>query len=189
MNTRLTRIFAKAAAAAGTAGTIALTCWLLDRMLTPDGRQVIERSNEGNDSMDDQQQACDENESFALLPVVSESDEDSEEEAVVGYTDDSYTPQHDVCMLSVSVETLAGAEDDDVAVDTSSCRLCRVVDDYQCDIRDRSLSFADTDSSSGDSVRSNSIDQYEEKTGSHMESPCDRNCRPRRTENWLYVRL
>lgn len=93
----------KAAVAAGTAGTIATAYWLLNRIFHNDGYKRIKVANEilysddGNDEMNSDA-------SFLMLPVVSESDESINDS--IGYTDECFPPHHDICMLSVCIETV-----------------------------------------------------------------------------------
>ncbi|RLN06684.1 hypothetical protein BBJ28_00003015 [Nothophytophthora sp. Chile5] len=222
MQTRLSRAITKAAVAVGTAGAVAATCWLLGRILETGGRKqmevgstsrvksldfVRERRFKAPPPLQERRRTLAEN-SFAHLPLVSECEE-LEEDA--GYTGAGYTPEHDVCMLSVSVETLIAPVPKEVngpfLSKVNGCRLCKAsaewsdtngdLDDAIC-ADSRSLSFSETDSSSGESVStatSSDDCECEKEDGMRLElmgaSKLDPG-RPRqlsRTESWLYVRL
>ncbi|KAG7378961.1 hypothetical protein PHYPSEUDO_009249 [Phytophthora pseudosyringae] len=199
-------IVTRAVVAAGTASAIATVCWLLNRILDGSQREGIEDAHayldttggysddeRDGDYSDQEQERVDTDDSFALLPVVSESDDESDEDAL-GYTADYFTPHYDVCVLSVSVQTLVDPLSHVPAVDSSDCRLCRAAaaPPESCDAaRDgadlvgaklRALSFSETDSSSNGSVFSIASECDDELDD---EKPVQRS----RTEQWLYVRL
>ncbi|KAL3662022.1 hypothetical protein V7S43_012829 [Phytophthora oleae] len=164
MQSRAARAITKAVVAAGTAGAIATACWLLNRILDgsddkriEDGIEYVDTKDTDIDSDNEydkyySEQELDANDSFALLPVVSESDDESDEDAL-GYTADYFTPQHDVCVLSISVQTLVDPLPD---ILPSDCRLCRAVESCDASSEDldlggklRALSFTESDSSDG----------------------------------------
>ncbi|KAG6616595.1 pirin-like protein [Phytophthora cinnamomi] len=156
MQYRVARAISKAVVAAGTAGAIATACWLLTRILDDSKHKRVANTSAyidvdeaiTDDDMDDgeydrvvdnyhQQFEEDAGDSFALLPVVSESDDESEALAM-GYTGDFFTPRHDVCMLSVSVQTQVDSLSHvPPSSDPSDCRLCRAAVE-RCDHRRRS---------------------------------------------------
>ncbi|KAG1700949.1 hypothetical protein DVH05_011193 [Phytophthora capsici] len=189
MQSRATRAIAKAAVAASTAGAIATACWLVNRILDSRNHKRIEDSLEYVDANDNEydrysEQELDDGNSFALLPVVSETDDESDEDAL-GYTADYFTPHHDVCMLSVSVQTLMDPLPD---IPPSDCRLCRAAESCDApsehldlDGKVRALSFTESDISdrSEFSLVSELDDQDEH------EMPVQR----ARTHSRLYVRL
>ncbi|RLN95229.1 hypothetical protein BBJ28_00007958 [Nothophytophthora sp. Chile5] len=220
--TRLSRAITKAAVAVGTAGAVAATCWLLGRILETGGRKRMEVGSTGRVESPDficerrfkappplqQQRRTIAEDSFAHLPLVSECNELEEDK---GYTGAGYTPEHDVCMLSVSVETLVAPVRKEVngpfLSKVNGCRLCKAAAEWSdtsgafddaVSADSRSLSFSETDSSSGDSVytATNSDEcECEKEVGVRLEitgaSKLDPG-RPRqlsRTESWLYVRL
>ncbi|POM59733.1 Pirin-like protein [Phytophthora palmivora] len=172
-------------------GAISTAWWLLNRILDG-GHKCIEdasahlttnftdREDEGDGYYSDHEQLDDD--SFALLPVVSESDDESDEDAM-DYTSDYFTPSYDVCMLSVNVQARV---DPLQAVPTKDCRLCRAASEctnttsngIDLNGKARTLSFTETDCSSDGSVLS-------------VASEFDEDEQPeqQRTEQWLYVRL
>ncbi|GMF09863.1 unnamed protein product [Phytophthora lilii] len=204
MQSRVTRVVAKAVVAAGTAGAIVTACWFLNRILDGSERNCIENgpadlnihTTDAVDSDDEYdglyQQPIDTDDSFALLPVVSEVDDESEEDAV-GYTGDYFTPHYDVCMLSVSAQV--DPLPDVPAFATRDCRLCRAAaagdgddaatPDIDLGEKVRSLSFTETDSSSNASVLSVTSEADEAYDDEALQRP--RTCS--RTKQWLYVRL
>ncbi|KAG6615346.1 pirin-like protein [Phytophthora cinnamomi] len=207
MQYRVARAISKAVVAAGTAGAIATACWLLTRILDDSKHKRVANTSAyidvdeaiTDDDMDDgeydrvvdnyhQQFEEDAGDSFALLPVVSESDDESEALAM-GYTGDFFTPRHDVCMLSVSVQTQVDSLSHvPPSSDPSDCRLCRAAVE-RCDPaavavgeKPRALSFSETDSSSNGSVlsiASDTADDHEEDPWQRRERACSR------TEQWL----
>ncbi|KAL4157034.1 hypothetical protein PRNP1_006060 [Phytophthora ramorum] len=204
MQSRAARAISRAVVAASTAGTIATACWLLNRILDGSERKCIEEYVDLNDeSCEDsdydsyQQQKFNGDKSFALLPVVSESDDESEDDAV-GYTDDYFTAPYDVCMLSVSVQTQVDSLPNVPPVDTSDCRLCRAaaatgamdtagaLQDLPVDEKVRALSFSETESSSDGSVLSFASELGD---GSDEEALQQQPWTCSRTKQWLYVRL
>lgn len=202
MQSRAARTISKAIVAVGTAGAVATACWLLNRILERKRVEVAKtyinaKATSTVDNYDriksyQQQQEHDAGDSFALLPVVPESDGESEEDAM-GYTADYFTPHYDVCMLSVSVQTLVDPLPDVPPVDRSECRLCRAAakscdtasDGVEVGEKVRALSFSDTETSSNTSVLSMASECGEDQDEGFMQRP--RTCS--RTEQWLYVRL
>ncbi|KAE8999038.1 hypothetical protein PR003_g18045 [Phytophthora rubi] len=214
MQYRVARAISRAVVAAGTAGAIVTACWLLNRILDDSEHKRIanaptkinvdetfadDESDDEYDRTDSYQRRqvdADADDSFALLPVVSESDDESEDDAM-GYTGDFFTPRYDVCMLAVSVQTQVDPLSDVPPVDASDCRLCRAATEgescdsaagqgYDLDEKPRALSFSETDSSSGGSVlsiASNTADVHDEESWKRRGRTCSR------TEQWLYVRL
>ncbi|ETM32826.1 hypothetical protein PPTG_05964 [Phytophthora nicotianae INRA-310] len=198
MQSRVARALTKTIVAAGTASAIATACWLLNRILDGNDHKRIENLREyieekDNDEDDeyadysDYSDYSDPDDGFALLPVVSESDDESE--SAMGYTSDYFTPPYDVCMLSVSIQTVVDPLSD---VSSSECRLCKAADategfdaagdGFDLDEKHRALSFTDTECSSNRSVLSVASehgDDYEE--GDVV--------RRSRVDQWLYVRL
>jgi hypothetical protein len=195
MQSRAARAITKAVVAAGTAGAIATACWLLNRILDDSlGIKRIEEdpcclddqdtnSSGSDDEYDNERIGDGDGDSFALLPVVFEFDDESD---AMDYTADYFTPRHDVCMLSVSVQTQVDPLQDVPAVDARDCRLCRAAAaatqsfdaaNASLDLGDklRALSFSDTDSSSG------SVLSLSSEWGDHEEEYS--------TKQWLYVRL
>ncbi|CAH0488262.1 unnamed protein product [Peronospora farinosa] len=199
MESRALRPISKAVVAAGTAGAIATACWLLNRILDDDELQCTEVTPSSylnlmaSTTFDDynqtantqqQQEENDTDKSFALLPIVSESDDEIDEDAM-DYTADYFTPLHDVCIVSVNVETV------DVPVnDLSECRLCRTAvksydsidDGMQLDKKPRTLSFSNTETSSNDSLLSLSSECVEDEEIQGLQT-CSK------SQQWLYVRL
>ncbi|CAI5719311.1 unnamed protein product [Peronospora effusa] len=195
MESRALRPISKAVVAAGTAGAIATACWLLNRILDDDELKCTEVTpssylnlkafttfDDYNQTANTQQQQeeNDTDKSFALLPIVSESDDEIDEDAM-DYTADYFTPLHDVCIVSVNVETV------DVPVnDLSECRLCRTAvksyDSMQLDKKPRTLSFSNPETSSNDSLLSLSSEYGEEEEIQGLQT-CSK------SQQWLYVRL
>lgn len=200
MQYRVARAISRTIIAVGSAGAIVTACWLLNRIL--DGSEhkrlantptYLDEDDDDDDNYDgagsyqQRQLEAEADDSFALLPVVSESDGESEDDAM-GYTGDFFTPRYDVCMLAVSVQTQVDPLSDVPPADSSDCRLCRAAtatgQDVELDEKPRTLSFSETDSSSNGSAlstASNSVDGHEEESWQRRGSS--------RTEQWLYVWL
>ncbi|GMF25612.1 unnamed protein product [Phytophthora fragariaefolia] len=193
MQHRVARAVSNGVVAAGTAGAIATACWLLNRFLDGSEHKRIATAAacRGLDETTEDDGRYDGGESFALLPVVSESDNEDEDEGAVGYTRDYFTPRYDVCMLAVSVQTQVDSLSDVSSGHSSGCRLCRAAAPVEScdptvdlDEKVRTLSFYETDSSSDGSVLSIASDEDEDLEGRRARA---RACS--RTEQWLYVRL
>uniref|UniRef100_M4BWF4 Uncharacterized protein n=1 Tax=Hyaloperonospora arabidopsidis (strain Emoy2) TaxID=559515 RepID=M4BWF4_HYAAE len=199
MHSRATRAVSEVVVAAGTAGAIASAWWLLNQLLTADDR--LKRTSTSSAYLDSEAVASpntsypstptrsyqperdrDIDDGFTSLPVVSVSESDTDEDAM-DYTAEYYTPHHDVCMLSVSVQTLlnplANASTDRTSDD---CRLCEAEADENGTAS--MLSFSDTESSSSGSALSLS-NGYNEREENWIV-PCSTHSR---TEQWLYIRL
>ena len=202
MDSRVLRPIAKAVVAAGTAGAIATACWLLDRILDDDTLKCTDAGTsdlhlKATTTVDDynttvnyhhHHQECNTDESFALLPLVADSDDKVDEvnEDVLDYTADHFTPHYDVCIVSVTVETV-----DDVPFhDSSEDRLCSAAvnscdsigNGIQRSIKHRTLSFSNTEACSNDSELSLSSECGEEDDMQRF--PMCSKSQPR-----LYVRL
>ncbi|CAI5730412.1 unnamed protein product [Peronospora destructor] len=197
MESRALRPISKAVVAAGTAGAIATACWLLNRILDDDELKRTDVATsylnlKATTTFDDynttanyhQQRECDADESFALLPVVSDSDNEFNEDAM-DYTTDYFTPHYDVCIVSINVEAV------DVPFnDLSECRLCRAATEsydtigagIQLGKTTRTLSFSNTETSSNNSMLSLSSECGEEEKIQRIQT-CSK------SRQWLYVRL
>ncbi|KAF1794075.1 hypothetical protein GQ600_23145 [Phytophthora cactorum] len=199
MQSRATRAITKAVVAAGTAGAIATACWLLNRILDGSDHKCIEdpphisKTRKPTATMNVMETTATRpavcpDDSFSLLPVVSESDDESEN--AMGYTGDYFTPHYDVCMLSVSIQTVVDPLPD---VPSSECRFCRAAEatedydaarnDFDLGVKHRALSFSETECSSNRSAVSIASELGDDE---EVEDPVRMRSR---TEQWLYVRL
>uniref|UniRef100_A0AAV1UAT5 Uncharacterized protein n=1 Tax=Peronospora matthiolae TaxID=2874970 RepID=A0AAV1UAT5_9STRA len=196
MHSRATRAVSEVVVAAGTAGAIASAWWLLNQLLTADDRlkrigtssayldsEAVSSPNTSYPSAPRRSYQSERDHDiddggFASLPLVSESESDTDEDAM-SYTAEYYTPHHDVCMLSVSVQTLLSP----LANASTACRL------YEAETDENEttsmLSFSDTELSSNGSALSLSSGYNEQEENWIVP----RSLTYARTEQWLYVRL
>ncbi|CAH0478058.1 unnamed protein product [Peronospora belbahrii] len=225
MQSRTLQAVSKAIVAAGTAGAITTACWLLNRILDDHEPKCIvdaetlhlhtKPTSTGDDytisTKYSQQKEHDVNNSFALLPTVSESDEEvdldnsfallpivseSDEEVdgdAMDYITDYFTPPNDVCILSVSVPTLMDQLSHVSTDGIPDCRLCKAaaiessdltIDEIYMDEKIQTLLFSSTEKSSSSIDSNNSVVSVSSEDEEEEEIQC-----PRTYSRKLYVRL